>query len=60
MRFVSPGRLMGIYSAANVVLVTIGITHPGWLGMWAIFLTSFFFHVANVSDNLCYGTSRAG
>ena len=42
MRFVSPGRLMGIYSAANVVLVTIGVTHPGWLGMWAIFLTSFF------------------
>lgn len=42
MRFVSPGRLMGIYSAANVVLVTIGVTHPGWLGMWALFLTSFF------------------
>jgi MFS transporter, FHS family, L-fucose permease len=42
MRYVSPGRLMGIYSAANVVLVTIGVTHPGWLGMWAIFLTSFF------------------
>lgn len=42
MRFVSPGRLMGIYSVANVVLVTIGVTYPGWLGMWAIFLTSFF------------------
>jgi len=42
MRFVSPGRLMGIYSAANVILVTIGVTSPGWLGMWSIFLTSFF------------------
>ena len=42
MRFVNPGRLMGIYSAANVVLVTIGVTKPGWMGMWAIFLTSFF------------------
>ncbi len=42
MRFVSPGRLMGIYGAANVLLVTIGVTNPGWLGMWAIFLTSFF------------------
>ena len=42
MRFVSPGRLMGIYSAANVVLVAIGITRPGWIGMWSIFLTSYF------------------
>ncbi|HEX3470485.1 MAG TPA: L-fucose:H+ symporter permease [Silvibacterium sp.] len=42
MRFVSPGRLMGIYSAVNVILVTIGVTKPGWIGVWAIFLTSFF------------------
>ena len=42
MRFVNPGRLMGIYSVTNVVLVTIGVTKPGWIGMWAIFLTSFF------------------
>ena len=42
MKFVPPGLLMGIYAAANVVLVTIGVTHPGWLGMWALFLTSFF------------------
>jgi FHS family L-fucose permease-like MFS transporter len=42
MKFVTPGLLMGIYAAANVVLVTIGVTHPGWLGMWALFLTSFF------------------
>ena len=33
---------MGIYSVTNVVLVTIGVTKPGWIGMWAIFLTSFF------------------
>ena len=42
MQFVNPGRLMGIYSLANVILVTIGVTHPGWIGMWSIFLTSFF------------------
>ena len=42
MRFVSPGRLMGIYAVANVILVTIGVTYPGWIGMWSIFLTSFF------------------
>jgi MFS transporter, FHS family, L-fucose permease len=42
MQFVNPGMLMGIYSAANVILVTVGVTHPGWIGMWSIFLTSFF------------------
>ena len=33
---------MGFYSLANVILVSIGVTKPGWIGMWAIFLTSFF------------------
>ena len=42
MRFVSPGRLMGIYSLCNVVLVGIGVLFPGWIGLWSIFLTSFF------------------
>jgi FHS family L-fucose permease-like MFS transporter len=26
----------------NVLLVTTGIVFPGWVGMWSIFLTSFF------------------
>ncbi|MFL6354875.1 MAG: L-fucose:H+ symporter permease [Bryobacteraceae bacterium] len=42
MQFVRPALLMGVYSIANVVLVCIGILFPGWLGLWAIFLTSFF------------------
>ena len=42
MQFVRPNLLMGTYSLANVVLVMIGIFFPGWLGLWAIFLTSFF------------------
>jgi MFS transporter, FHS family, L-fucose permease len=42
MQFVRPGLLMGLYSIANVILVAIGILFPGWLGLWAIFLTSFF------------------
>lgn len=42
MRYVSPGRLMGIYSLCNVVLVGIGVLFPGWIGLWSIFLTSFF------------------
>ncbi len=42
MRFLKPNKLMGIYSIINIGLVIIGIFLPGWIGLWAIFLTSFF------------------
>jgi FHS family L-fucose permease-like MFS transporter len=42
MRFVSPSRLMGFYALANMVLVSIGVFFPGWIGIWCVFLTSFF------------------
>jgi FHS family L-fucose permease-like MFS transporter len=42
MKVVSASRLMGLFAAANVLLVTVGILFPGWIGLWAIFLTSFF------------------
>jgi len=42
MRFYNPSRLMGLFSAVNVILVTIGIIFPGWSGMVALLLTSFF------------------
>jgi FHS family L-fucose permease-like MFS transporter len=42
MKFIPPGKLMGIYSVINVLLVGAGVLFPGWLGLWAIFLTSFF------------------
>jgi FHS family L-fucose permease-like MFS transporter len=42
MKFVEPSRLMGFYSLINIVLVAIGVLLPGWVGLWAIFLTSFF------------------
>jgi FHS family L-fucose permease-like MFS transporter len=42
MKFVPPNRLMGVYSLINVTLVFIGVCFPGWTGLWAIFLTSFF------------------
>lgn len=45
MRRVSPSRLMGCYSVLNVFLVLIGILLPGWVGLWAIFATSFFMSV---------------
>ena len=42
MRFIRPNVLMGIYSIANVGLLLIAVLMPGWVGMWSIFLTSFF------------------
>jgi FHS family L-fucose permease-like MFS transporter len=42
MRFISPSRLMGFYAVANMVLVSVGVFFPGWVGIWCVFLTSFF------------------
>jgi FHS family L-fucose permease-like MFS transporter len=42
MKRVHAGTLMGIFAAINVGLVAIGICCPGWVGLWAILLTSFF------------------
>jgi FHS family L-fucose permease-like MFS transporter len=42
MRFISPSKLMGAYSIANIVLVGVAVLTPGWLGLWCVFLTSFF------------------
>jgi len=36
---------MGIYAISNRVLVALAIAFPGWIGLWAIFLTSFFMSV---------------
>lgn len=45
MQYVKPNRLMALYSIVNIVLVAIGVLFPGWFGLWAIFLTSFFMSV---------------
>jgi FHS family L-fucose permease-like MFS transporter len=42
MRTISPNKLMGGYSLANIVLVALGVLFPGWFGLWCVFLTSFF------------------
>jgi FHS family L-fucose permease-like MFS transporter len=42
MKFVTPSKLMGIYGVINLVLVAIGVLFPGWAGVGALFLTSFF------------------
>jgi MFS transporter, FHS family, L-fucose permease len=45
MRYIKPAYLMGIYSLVNIVLVAVGVAFPGWVGLWAIFVTSFFMSV---------------
>lgn len=42
MRFISAGRIMGLYATVNVVLVFIAVVIPGWVGFVSLFLTSFF------------------
>ena len=42
MRFVAPNKLMGMYGVMNIALVAVGVIAPGWVGLWCIFLTSFF------------------
>jgi MFS transporter, FHS family, L-fucose permease len=45
MQRVRPSQLMGLYSVVNVLLVAVGVLFPGWVGLWAIFATSFFMSV---------------
>jgi FHS family L-fucose permease-like MFS transporter len=42
MKYIQPGKLMSIYGTANILLVLLAVAFPGWAGVWAIFLTSFF------------------
>jgi FHS family L-fucose permease-like MFS transporter len=42
MKFYSPTRLMGIYGIINTLLVAFGVLFPGWIGVWSVFMTSFF------------------
>jgi FHS family L-fucose permease-like MFS transporter len=42
MKFVQPSRLMGIYGCINMALAGMGILFPGWIGVFAVFFTSFF------------------
>jgi FHS family L-fucose permease-like MFS transporter len=42
MKFVQPSLLMGVFAAINVALAGAAVVFPGWVGVGAIFLTSFF------------------
>jgi MFS transporter, FHS family, L-fucose permease len=45
MRYINPSKLMGAYCVANILLVTVAVLMPGWIGIWCVFLTSFFMSV---------------
>jgi MFS transporter, FHS family, L-fucose permease len=42
MKYIKPGRLMGIYSIMNILLISVAVIFPGWVGMLSVFLSSFF------------------
>jgi FHS family L-fucose permease-like MFS transporter len=42
MKYIKPGKLMGIYAIMNILLIAVAVTFPGWVGVWSIFLSSFF------------------
>jgi FHS family L-fucose permease-like MFS transporter len=42
MKFFSPASLMAACGLINVLLVSIAILKPGWVGVWMLFCTSFF------------------
>lgn len=42
MRKFQPNKLMGLFSIINIVLTTTAIVNPGFLGAWALVISSFF------------------
>lgn len=42
MKFFRPNRLMGSFGIINMALVGVGVFMPGWTGVWALVLSSFF------------------
>jgi FHS family L-fucose permease-like MFS transporter len=42
MKYVRPSTLMGSFALINIALLLVAVFHPGWAGMWAVFLTSLF------------------
>lgn len=42
MKRISPNKMLGFFALTNIFLLAFGISRPGWAGMIAILLTSFF------------------
>ncbi len=45
MKHIAAARLMLLYAVANALLLAFAVAQPGWAGMWAVFLTSFFMSI---------------
>jgi FHS family L-fucose permease-like MFS transporter len=45
MRYFSPSKLLGVYGAANVLLMALAVVRPGMLGAYAIVAGSFFLSI---------------
>ncbi len=45
MKYIPAARLMMLYAMVNVLLLLFAVLRPGWAGMWAVFLTSFFMSI---------------
>jgi FHS family L-fucose permease-like MFS transporter len=45
MKYIAAARLMMLYAAVNALLLLFAVLRPGWAGMWAVFLTSFFMSI---------------
>jgi FHS family L-fucose permease-like MFS transporter len=42
MRLIRPNVMLGAFAITNILLLTVGIVLPGWVGLVAVLLTSFF------------------
>jgi FHS family L-fucose permease-like MFS transporter len=42
MKRLQPNKMLGVFALINIGLVLIGILRPGWVGLIAVLLTSFF------------------
>ncbi|MBW4028170.1 MAG: L-fucose:H+ symporter permease [Acidobacteria bacterium] len=42
---IRPSRLMSWYAGMNILLLLLGVFLPGWIGLYSIFLTSFFMSI---------------
>jgi FHS family L-fucose permease-like MFS transporter len=45
LKRVAAARLVTVYAVANTLLLAWAVVHPGWAGVWAVFLTSFFMSI---------------
>lgn len=45
LKSLDAAKLMTIYAVVNSLLLAVAVIRPGWAGMWAIFLTSFFMSI---------------